>query len=127
MSKKESLNAEELDSKYEGYRDNNQKEKIDLINKKQNMLRSHEQLSQLDLNTTQMTFDAISLHPSAVYDHNNVYPKTRTGYASEPHINDVFVNDFNNQTFNKVGNDSPISKNPYDNPPNLSLISTLAS
>ena len=35
-------------------------------------------------------------------------------------MNDVFVNDFNNQTLNQDGNDSAISKIKYYNPPNIS-------
>ena len=42
-------------------------------------------------------------------DHkNSVYPKIETCYAFQPHMNDVFVNDFNNQTFNQDGNESAI-------------------
>ena len=38
------------------------------------MLLIHEQLSKLDLNNTQMVFDATSLYPSALWDENCVYP-----------------------------------------------------
>ena len=34
-------------------------------------------------------------------------------------MNDLFVNDFNNLTFNQIGNDSVIVKVKFYNPPNL--------
>ena len=66
-----------------------------------------------------MDFDATSLYISAMWDGNIVYPKTETGYAFRPHMNDVFVNEVNNQTFNQDGNDSSILKLNFYNPPNL--------
>jgi len=54
-----------------------------------------------------------------MWDENSVYPKIETGYAFKPHMNDVFVNDFNNQTFNQDGNESAILGIKYYNPPNL--------
>ena len=66
-----------------------------------------------------MDFDSTSLYPSAMWDKNSVYPKKETGYAFKPHMNDRFVNDFNNRTFNQNGNDSAILKKKYYNPPNL--------
>ena len=55
------------------------------------MLLTHKELSKLDLNKTQMDFDATSLYPSAMYDENSVYPKIETGFAFKPHMNDVYV------------------------------------
>ena len=52
-----------------------------------------------------------------MWDKNSVYPKIETGCAFQPHMNDVFVNEFNNQTFNQDGNDSAILKTKYYNPP----------
>ena len=83
------------------------------------MLPIHEQLSKLDLNNTQMDFDASSLYPSAMWDKNSVYPKIETGVAFEPHMNDVYVEAFNNQSFNQDGNENAILKTKYYNPPNL--------
>ena len=88
--------------------------------KKANMLTSHDQLSKLDLNITQMDFDATSLHPSAMWDKSSVIQKIKTGYRFKPHMNDIFVNDFNNKIFKKDGIDSPVSKMKHYNPPNLS-------
>ena len=66
-----------------------------------------------------MDSDATSLYPSAMWDENSVYPKIETGYAFQPHMNDVFVNEFNNQTFNEDDNDSAILKIKFYNPPDL--------
>ena len=71
-----------------------------------------------------MDFDATSLYPSAMYDEKSVYPKIETGFAFKPHLNDVFVNDFNNQTFNQDGYDSAILKENYSP---FKLISTSTS
>ena len=54
-----------------------------------------------------------------MWDKVSVYPKIETGYTFKPHMNDVFVNDFNNQTFNQDGNDSAILKIKCYNPTNL--------
>ena len=104
----EKLYAKEFDSKYEDYRDINQKEKSDCNNNKLNMLPIHEQLSKLDLNITQNGFDSTSLYPSAMWDHDSVYPNVESGLKFKPQMNDVFVNDFKNQTFNEDGNNSVI-------------------
>ena len=66
-----------------------------------------------------MHFDATSLYPSAMWDKNSAYAKIETGYAFQPHMNDVFVNEFNFQIFSQDGNDSAILKMKYYNPPDL--------
>ena len=48
-----------------------------------------------------MDFDATSSFVSAMYDEISVYPKIETGFAFKPHMNDVYVKAFNNQTFNQ--------------------------
>ena len=70
-------------------------------------------------NDVMMDFDATSLYPSAMWDENSVYPKTETGFAFTPHMNDVYVEAFNNETFNEDGNESAILRIKYYNPPNL--------
>ena len=77
------------------------------------MLATHEQLSKLDLNNTQMDFDATIVYPSAAWD------KIETGFAFKPHMNDVYIETFTSQTFNQDGNESAILKIKYYNPPNL--------
>ena len=76
-------------------------------------------MSQLDSNKTQMDFDATSLYPSAMWDENSVFPKIETGFAYKPHVNDVFVEAFNNQTFNQDGDESAILTIKYYKSPNL--------
>ena len=83
------------------------------------MLPIHQELSKLDLNKTQMDFDATSLYPSAMWDKNSVYPKIETGFAFKRHMNDVYVEAFNNQTFNEDGDESAILTIKYHNPPDF--------
>ena len=66
-----------------------------------------------------MEFDAIRLYPSVTLDEKSMLPKLETGFNFKPHMNDIFVEAFNNQTFNQEGNESPILKMKYYNPPNL--------
>ena len=44
-----------------------------------------------------MDFDATSLYTSALYDEKSVYPKRESGFASKPHLNNMYVEIFNNQ------------------------------
>ena len=74
------------------------------------MLPIHEELSKIDLFKSRMDFDATSSFPSAMWDEKSVYPKIEIGYAFTLHMNDVFVNDFNNQTFNQDGIDNAFLK-----------------
>ena len=119
LNKYEKQYAKEFNSKYDDYRDNNEKEKTDFINKKLNMLPIHKELSKLDSNKTQIDFDATSLYPSAMWDGIAVYPKIETGFAFKPDMNDVYVEAFNNQTFNEDGDESAILTIKYYKPPNL--------
>ena len=119
LNEHEKQNAEEFDSKYDDYRDINEKEKIDFINKKLNILPIHKELSKLDSNKTQMGCDGNSLYPSAMWDENSVYPKIETGFAFKPNMNDVYEEVFNNQLFNKDGDESAILRIKYYNPPDL--------
>ena len=119
LNKYEKQYAKELDSKYDDYRDIDQKEKEKNANRKLNMLPIHKGLSQLDSSKTQMDFDATSLHPSAMWDENSVHPKIETGFAFKPHMNDVCVEVFNNQSFNEDGDENAILTNKYYNPPDI--------
>ena len=83
------------------------------------MLPIHKELSKFDSNKTQMDFDATSLYPSAMWDENSLYPKTETGFAYKPHMNDIYVEAFNNQTFNQDGDEGAILTINYYNPPDL--------
>ena len=66
-----------------------------------------------------MDFDATSLYPSAMWDEKSVNPKIETGFAFKPNINDVYVEAFNNQSYNEDGDESAILIIKYYNPPNL--------
>ena len=54
-----------------------------------------------------------------MYDNKSVYPKIESGFASKPHWKDVYVEAFDNQSFNQEGNESAILKMKSYHPPNL--------
>ena len=62
LNKYEKQYTEEFDSKYDDYRDIDQKEKTEYVNKKLNMLSILKELSKLDSNKTQMDYDGNSLY-----------------------------------------------------------------
>ena len=95
------------------------KKKKKFFNSKVNSLAIHEQLSELGLNITQMHFNAISLYPFAMCDNTSVYPKKEQGFVFKPHLNDFYLEAFNNQSFNQNGNESAILNLKYYNPANL--------
>ena len=43
-----------------------------------------------------MDYDTSRLYPSAMWDENSVYPKNESGFCFKPHVNDVYVEVFNN-------------------------------
>ena len=101
---------------------------ISIKMKNQNMLTINlvnyqyiKKLQKLNLNDVMMDFDATSFYPSAIWDEKSVYPKIETGFAFKLHINDVYVEAFNNQTFNQDGNESAILKIQWYDPPDLIL------
>ena len=110
---------DEYDSKYNDYRDNDDEERTEHINKELNKLPIHKKLQKVNLNDVMMDFDATSLYPSAMWDENSVYPKIESGFAFKPHMNNVYVEAFNNQTFNQDGDESAILRIKYYNPRNL--------
>ena len=61
-------------------------------------------------------FDAVSLHPSAMWDEKSIYPRIETGYAFTKKLDDELVEKFNNQTFTQG---SAVLKIKYYNPKNL--------
>ena len=76
-------------------------------------------MSKIDLYITKMDFDATRFHPSARWDKSSVYPKVESEFAFKPHMKDMYVESFNNQTFNQDGNKSAILKIKNYNPPDL--------
>ena len=119
LNKYEKQDAKEFDSKHDDYEDIYQKEIPDFNYKKLNMLPIHKELSKFDSNKTQMYYDATCLYPSAMWDQNSVYPKLETGFAFKPDMNDVYLEAFNNQSFNHDGNESAILRIKFYNAPNL--------
>ena len=119
LNKNEKQCGKEFDSRYDDYRDINEKEKEKYVIRKLNMLPIHKELSKLDSNKTQMDFDATSLYPSAMWDEKSVYPKIETGFAFKPHMNDIYVEAFNNQSFYENGDESAIITIKYYNPLDL--------
>ena len=110
---------DEYDSKFNDYRDNDEEVRIEHVNKELNKLPIHKKLQKLNLNDVMMDFDATSLYPSAMWDENSVYTKIESGFAFKPHMNNVYVEAFNNQTFNQDGDESAIIRIKYYNPRNL--------
>ena len=110
---------DEYDSKFKDYRDNDGEARTEHINKELNKLPIHKKLQKLNVNDVMMDFDATSLYPSAMWDENSVYLKLKTGFVSKPHKNNVYVEAFNNQTFNQDGDESAILRIKYYNPRNL--------
>ena len=49
-----------------------------------------------------MDFEATCLYPSAMYNEKSVSPRIESGFAFKPHMNDVYVEAFNFQTFNQL-------------------------
>ena len=86
------------------------------INKKIGEFPIHKLLQELNLNDLLWDFDAVSLYPSALSDPKSIYPRTETGFAYTPDMNDELVEKFNSQTFTQG---SAILKIKYFNPENL--------
>ena len=119
LSKYEKQYEKEFDSNSDDYRDIDQKGKEKYVNKKLNIVSIHKELFKLNSNKTQMDFDATSLYPSGMWNEKSVYPKTETGFAFKPHMKDIYVKAFNNQTFNQDGDESAILTIKYYNSENL--------
>ena len=113
------LLEDEYDSKFKDYRDIDVEERTEHINKELIKLPIHKKLQKLNHNDVMMDFDATSLYPSAMWDQNSVHPKIETGFAFKPHMNNLYVEAFNNQTFNQDGDESAILRIKYYNPRNL--------
>ena len=118
-NKQRKIIEDKYDSKIRGYRHIDVEERTEHINKELNKLPIHKKLQKLNHNDVMMDFDATSLYPSAMWDQNSVYPKIKNGFAFKTHMNNVYVEAFNNQTFNQDGDEFAILRIKYYNPPNL--------
>ena len=67
-------------------------------------------LEKLDFDDVMTDFDASSLYSSAMWVANSVYPKLETGFAFKVHMDDLYTEALNDQTFNQDGNESAIIK-----------------
>ena len=83
-NKQRKIIEDENDSKFNDYRDNDEEERTEHINKEPIKLQRHKKLQKLNLNDVMMDFDATSLYPSAMWDENSVYPKIESGFAFKP-------------------------------------------
>ena len=54
-----------------------------------------------------------------MWEEKSVFLKIEIGFAFKPYMNDVYVEAFNNQTFNRDGDESAIIIIKYHNPPHL--------
>ena len=106
----------EYESQFNDYRNENVEDKEKYIKEKLSNLRLHKIIKQIELIHLLWDFDAVSLHPSAMWDPKSIYPKVETGYAFEKHMNNELVEKYNNQTFTRG---SAILKIKYYNPKNL--------
>ena len=98
----------EYDSQFDDYRDINQEERTKFLNNKLSYLTIHKKLQQLNPKDILMDYDGNSLYTSAMWHDNSVYPKIETGFAFKPNVNDVYVEAFNSQSFNKHDDESAI-------------------
>ena len=52
-------------------------------------------------------------------DKISVNPKKESGFCFKPHLKDIYVEAFNNQTINQEGDESALLRIKYYNPPDL--------
>ena len=71
-NKQRKLIEDEYDSQFNNYRDNDEEERTEHINKELKKLPIHKKLQKLNLNDVRMDFDATSLYPSAMWDEYSV-------------------------------------------------------
>ena len=118
-NKHRNIKENENHSKFDDYRDINEEERTNYINKKLNKLPRHEKLQKLNLDDVMMDFDVTSLYPSAMWDENSVNPKIEVRFSFKRDMNKTTVDAFNNQTFNDDGDESAILQIKYYIPPDL--------
>ena len=107
------ITKEEYESNFDDYRDIDEEEMENCINKKLGELPIHKFLQQLGLIDLLWSYDANSLYPSAMSDEQSIYRRKDTGYAPTPDMNDDIVKKFNEGNFTQGG---AILKIKYYNP-----------
>ena len=95
-------------SQFEDYRDFTQDENTKYVNDKLSKLPISDKLKNLALDDVLMAFDATSLYPSAMWYEKSLYPKQKIGFALRLHMNDIYIEAFDNRSFNRDGIESAI-------------------
>ena len=85
---------EEYENQLNDYRDIDEEEMNNYINKKLGEFLFRKILQELSLNDFLWDFDAVSLYPSALSDEKSIYPRIETGYAFTPGMNNSLVEKF---------------------------------
>ena len=101
------------ESKFNDYRDIDEEEMNNYINKNLGEFPIHKLIEELSLEDLLWDFDAVRLYPSARSDEKSLYPRILTGYAFTADMNEDLVNKIINQTFTQG---SAILKIKYYNP-----------
>ena len=91
----------EYEDQFDDYRNENEEDKENYINKKLGDLRLHKLLKRIELIHLLWNFDTVSLHPSAMWDVNSIYLRIETGYAFTKDMNNELVKKFNTCNFNQ--------------------------
>ena len=106
----------EYENKFDDYRKEDVHEREKSINEKMSKLAIHQLTKQTKLDEFLWGFDAVSLYPSAMWNHKSKNPEIETGYAYTKKMNDEIVEKFDNRTFTQG---STILKTKNYNPKNL--------
>ena len=107
---------EVYESKFNDYRDIDEEEMNNYINKRLGEFPVHKFLHEISLKDLLWHFDAVSLYPSAMSDEISIYPRIETGYAYTPDMNTELVEKFNSGNFTQG---SAILKIKHYNPKSL--------
>ena len=120
IEKRGKIMEDEIDSQFKGHRDINQDEKENHFNNKLSILTIQEKIKTLNLDDVMMDFDASSLYPCAMWDEQSVSDETiESGFSFKPHLNDVYLETFNNPSWNQVGKESAVLTIEYYSPSKL--------
>ena len=109
---------EEYENEFADYRDIDEDEMNDYINKKLGEHPLQKLLQELPLNDLIWDFDAVSLYHSTMSDPKSIYLRIETSYAHTKVMNDKFVKKINNQYLTQG---SAIFTVEYFSPKNLTI------
>ena len=91
----------EYENKFDDYRNEDVDEKENYINEKLSNLRLHKLIQRIELIHLLWDFDAVSFHPSAIWDEKSIYLRIETSSTYQSVMNDEFVEKINTGNFNK--------------------------